>query len=446
MSASEIRTCRAGVSLVVAILGLLMFSSSALAQLPQVAAYSASGVRGFDMDVGKNGYAVMAWSVRAQAGEGFVGNVFVRTRLQGSKAFSARRFVAKSSTSSVQVEIGQNGATYLAWPGVDGRARFMSRSPRKSWSKISVVSGLKVTSIQASVGPDGTLALASLRNQNLGNSPSRVLGAVLKPGADRPPRWRTLSSDDERIGFHADVVAKRNGRATVVWSGPCRAGKAKVASHWVDLGPRSQTFPRRIAGSGCVAWDIDLQADRFGNEYMRLGLLAGVQLATRKVGKAFREAVRVGPPGMNGGRGELSVSPNGLATLIFGTGYGSFGYHYVTSFKAQPPRSPRKLEAARTDPSGKRDALLAVAPLRGGSVAMLWSEIWPGKGGSWKKIGVKTWQPSKEFTQPRYSVNVPSNHIPFPTAIEASGNSWVAWWGQMHQRDPIGKKVLWIEP
>ena len=414
----------------------------------RLAAASRAGVHGFDLALGNRGYAVMVWTVRARTATDrqYWANVFVRTRAPKASNFGRRHFLGKSSSESAEVEIGATGATVVTWSGKDGRLRYVKRSPRSTWERPRTIYGARVSSAHVSIGRDGTIALASLRNGNLESGPSRVWGVSWAPGYRGIKKWRVVSRSAERVGFHADVVASTRGRGTVVWSGPCRAGKSKVATSWVDLASHPSGPPRRVSNSGCVPWDIDLQADRFDNQYLRLGLLGGVQLAVRKHGHGFSAATRVSPKGGNGGRGFLSVGANGLATIIWGTSASASGYHYVTSRRASAPGQSRKLIGARTGLSGTRDALMDVAPLPNGKLAMLWSEIGTKKqGGSWDKLGVKVWRPRTGFQQPHYSVGLPKNHIPYPTGIAtADGGSWIAWWQLLYEHDSIGTKVLWI--
>lgn len=439
-------------------LGLVVLLVAAALSLPvlahgsqaRLAAASGKGVHGFDLAQGRNGYAVMAWLVkRDDSVQGnYRANVFVRTRLVGRPNFGARRFLGVASSDSIGAEVGKNGKTLLTWSGVEGVLRFRTRTPRRQWSATRRVLGAKVSSARTAVGADGTIVMASLRNSALSGRTSIVWGVAWGPRSRGSKRWHRLDDAPERIGFHLDAVAGTAGRGTVVWSGPCRAGGSKVKTSWVDLKGRFSSQPKLIAESGCVAWDIDLQADRFGNEYLHLGLLGGVQLTLRKKGQPFGRATRVSPAGINGGRGFLAVGANGLATLIWGTSAHADGYSYVTSRRAGRPSTPRKLEGARTKIGETRDAILATASLPDGRLAMLWAEIGAVKpGGSWDRLGVKVWRPFTEFRQPGYSVSLPSDHIPFPTGISASsGPSWIAWWQQTHQREPVGKKVFWLAP
>lgn len=427
---------------------MALVSSSAAVERDRLAAASDRGVLGFDLAAGRDGYAVMTWSTRASrpGSKLFRANVFVRTRKPGATNFGRRHYLGKASSSSTQVAIGGRGVTTLVWTGLDGYLRIVSRSPRSGWGKSRLVRGARVSGARLSVGPDGTVALASLRNENLGDGRGRVLAVSFAPAARQPARWRVISSATERIGFNVDVVAGTNGESTIVWSGPCRAGPAKVATSWVDLSGQLVSRPRRISGSGCVAWNIDLQADRFGNQYLRLGLLGGVQLAVRKSGRSFEEAVRVNPPGINGGEGFLSVSDNGFATLVWGTSVGKNGFGYVTSRRAMTPSESRHLEGPRTDLSGDRDALLDVAPLPGGNVAMLWAEIGArDSGGGWRKLGVQRWKPGSGLGKLAYSVEIPESFIPFPVGIETGGRASIAWWQLVHERKPIGKSVRWLD-
>lgn len=232
----------------------------------------------------------------------------------------------------------------------------------------------------------------------------------------------------------------------MVWPGVC-GGTTSVRTSWVSMNAAKVSPPRLIKGSGCVAFDIDLQADRFGNEYLRLGSFGSTQLATRKAGRGFSKAVRLNAA-WGGGSGDLSVSNNGLATVVFGGSASRFGYSFVTSKRGGPPSAPKKLDT-RVNLRGRRDALLNLAPLPRGRVAMFWSEIWPSDddGGGWRGLGVEVWHPNQPFTRPGYSVELPPHYIPFPAAV-ATGRSgpWIAWWEQVQESEASAKRAFWLEP
>ena len=213
------------------------------------------------------------------------------------------------------------------------------------------------------------------------------------------------------------------------------------------MNPVKTSPPRLIKRSGCVAQGIDLQADRYGNEYLRLGSFGSTQLATRQVGRGFSEAVRLNP-NWGDGRSEMVVSNNGLATVIFGSSARRTGYGYVTSRWGGTPSAPKKLDT-RTGLSDRRDALLGVAPLPRGRIAMFWAEIWPkGKEGSgWRRLGVKVWHPKQAFRRPAYSVELPPRHTAFPAGIEAGRTgSRIAWWQLVEGTAAPGKRVFWLGP
>ena len=429
---------------------LMLFPASVTAREPQVAASAASGLYTFDLAVGNRGYAAMAWSAEAADSKPgrYRANVFTRTRLPGREEFGPRRFTGRASSDFIAAEIGGNGTTVVAFSGTDGYLTYSVRTPRLGWSPLKTVAGARVTSARLSIASDGTVAMASLRNISFANLPSRVLGTVWRGRSGRQPRWRVLSTDEESIGFNLSVLAGPGERGTVAWSGPCRAEGSKEATSWAAVNASSSTPARSIKGSGCVAWDIELQADRFGNQYLRLGLLAGVQLAIRKAGRPFSPAVRIGPAGFGAAGGYLAVSDNGLATLILGSTRVEGGLLYGTSRKGGRLSELKELENVRTDLAGRRDFLREVAPLPGGRLAMFWAEIWPPppSGGQWRGLGVKVWHPSQTFTRPEYS-EIPPNFIPSPSGLATGGKGdSIAWWNLTPETDDIGNTVYWWQP
>jgi hypothetical protein len=425
---------------------LMVFPASGTAKEPQVAASAASGIYAFDLAVGNRGYAVMAWSVEsADSGRGrYRAKVFTRTRLPGRAEFGPRRFIGRASSDFIAAEIGGNGTTVVAWSGTNGYLTYSVRTPRLGWSGVNTVAGARVKRARISVATDGTVAMASLRTRSFDNLPSRVLGTVWRGRSERQHRWRVLSTDGETIGFYLDVVAGQGTRATVVWSGACESRGSNPASSWISMNSSHSTPARRVRGSGCVARGIDLQADRYGNQYMYLG----AQLAIRKAGSPSMAVVKVGPPGVNKGGGQLSVSENGLATLIVRSNKVKSGLMYGTSRRGGPLSDLKELDNVRRALSGRRDVLLDVAPLPGGRLAMFWAEIWPPppSGGQWRGLSVKVWHPGKVFTQPDYS-ELPPNYLPFPSGLAtgSTGDS-IAWWNLTPETDEFGNTVFWWQP
>jgi hypothetical protein len=425
-----------------------LLGATASANDPQVAAANARGIYAFDIAVGNRGYAVMAWSVKAgnSVRGRYRANVFIRTRLPGRAQFGPKRFVGKASSDFVATEIGGNGTTVVAWSGTGGLLTYLVRTPRLRWDRPKTVAGADVTSARLSIASDGTVAMASLRNASATELPGRVLGTVWRGRTEVRHRWRVLSTNEESIGFRLAVLAEPGGRGTVVWSGPCRRGESKVASSWVAMNLKRSTVARKIKGSGCVAWDIDLQADRYGNQYLRLGLLAGVQMAIRKAGRRFAPADRIGPAGFGAGGGYLSVSENGLATLILGSTRQEQVLLYITSRKGGAWSEPRQLDNIRSDYAERRDALLQVAPLPGGRLAMFWAEIWPpGDGRGWRGLAMEAWHPNSVFEIPEYR-EIPAGYVPFPKGLATgSRGDSIAWWNLTPETDDIGNRVYWSE-
>ena len=296
--------------------GVLLMTHPAAGQArePRVGASAGSGIYAFDLAVGNRGYAVMAWSVEAADSERgrYRARVFTRTRLPGRARFGPRRFIGTAWNGYIATEIGANGTTVVAFSGTDELLTYSLRTPRLDWSGLKTVAGARVAGARISIATDGSVAMASLRNRSFDNLPSRVLGVVWRGRSAEQHRWRVLSRDQEAIGYDLDVVAAPGERSTVAWSAACKNRGANPSASWVSMNSSRLSPVRKVRGSICVAWPIDMQADRFGNQYLYLG----VQLAIRKAGTATMSVAKIGPPGFNRGGGQLSVSENGLATLI----------------------------------------------------------------------------------------------------------------------------------
>ena len=207
---------------VLTLAAIMTLAGPASAGEPRVAVASPFGVQGFDLAVGDRGYAVMVFSVMAGTStpQNHVSNVFVRTRLPGREDFGPRRFVGKASPGFVGVEIGGDGTTIAVFSAKDGYLRYIERSPGKDWSKRRIVAGARTQSAFISVASDGTVALATLRNEYDSGDPSRVLGAIWvratagPRGGGSSAGTPTASASTSMLWLAGEVAVRSYGRVS----------------------------------------------------------------------------------------------------------------------------------------------------------------------------------------------------------------------------------------
>ncbi|MBN8866067.1 MAG: hypothetical protein J0H98_00800 [Solirubrobacterales bacterium] len=384
--------------------------------------------------VGGHGYAVIAYAMPLSR-RPFVVKLFTRVKPAGRKDFGPPRLLGRSHSGWTNLEIGRRGLTLLSWSGLDDRLRVSKRNPRGGWAPPQVIRGGESSGAQLAIGRDGTAVLYDVIARSVRDPERRVMASVRDPRTGLFSDWRKISTDIERVGFKGAAVAGTKGRATVVFTPPCD-GTARPSS-WVDIGPGGATEPKLIPNSGCVAWDIDLQADDQGNQYLRLGLLTGVQLAIRGPGEDFGPATTVTAPTDSGDGGYLSVSRGGQATLLWGhtetQSTGRTSYLYVRSVNGSAPSPARRIPGVRLDRhKGRIDLLQDAAPLPQGRIAMIFEEVWEARDGDWKeRVGTTVWRPGGPFRRPRYGSVQPKLTLVYPVEITTSHQgSQLAWWGR----------------
>lgn len=417
--------------ILIGVLGPVAKSEAAWTKVQPVAG-SPEKIVSFDSAVGDDGYAVMAF-VRKSQTRPFVGSVWVRVKEAGQVRFSEPRYRGSTSSDFLAVEIGRTGLTLLAYPDSDGDLHIQQRWPTGNWKVEPSLTGADSDGAKISIGRDNTAVATELNFVGDNDPANEVRVAVRDPDTGKFGPWRVISTDPATVGFRSSTVVGTKGRATIVWADACSPGSS-VEARWVDVDHDSFTEPTPIENAGCVAWDIDLQQDGFGNQYLRLGLLTGVQMATRRPGQGFSKATRVTTLKDLGDGGYLSVSPSGLATLIWGRNSGGNGlrteYRYVTSWKGSAPTASQKIEGPVVIPRGHTDFLRSVAPLPHGKVAMLFIHGWTTKKG-WpiQRLGSTAWKPGTKFKRPRFEVAARKGRDFYPVGIETSHDgSRLAWW------------------
>ncbi|MBN8866552.1 MAG: hypothetical protein J0H98_03260 [Solirubrobacterales bacterium] len=337
----------------------------------------------------------------------------------------------------VSVGVGRR-LSVVTWPDPNGRLRTAVYGRHGGWSRVQAVKGATTTGANLDVGSDGTVILVDAQSRGNGDPRARVISSVLLPGARKFSRWRKISTRAGAVSFESDVVAGRAGRGTIVWSGPCPMGGGTNASY-VDVRGTRFSKPREIPNSSCVPFDLDLEQDNKGRQYLRIGgspkIWLGVRLSIRQPNRRFSRMRFVSTPGEFTDGGDLAVSPNGRVTMVWGTqepGGLPRAYEFVSFSHGRFPGPPREIEGLRLDVTKKRDILSDIAPLPRGRITMLWREHWTDSHGRWRfKLGIKDWRPGTHFSIPDYRYPISAKYIPYPARIRSGPDgSTISIWGK----------------
>jgi len=388
---------------------------------------------GFSTDVGDNGYAVMAYVVPGESLPGdFEGAVFIKVRRPGEKYFRPALFRGITHTPFTDVEIGPGGMSLVTYRGENGRWRIATRWPWGDWLPTQELQGSAgIPEVQIRIGREAYAAIVGI---DTGSDDRTVLLSTRDPQTGLFSDWLKVSGDPSRVGDSVSVSPGRFGRWTVVWSAPCSAEGGNEGASWTEVNDGGETEISPVPGAGCVTRGIDIQSDRRGNQYLKLSLVRGIQLATRKGNGKFGLATTVSDPDDRTDGGHLSVSGNGLATLVWGHvregGYPRDSYLYVRSRLGSSPSMPRKMKGVRLGRRSRNDVLKGVSPLPHGGLALAFTRSWFTRSDLVRmKAGVAEWKPGSRMKPPVYTRGGPAGRFISRIGVETSfRGAKLLWW------------------
>lgn len=393
---------------------------------------------GFDADVGSHGYVVVAWVQRRSTNtKGSALVSFARVKRPGDRKFGRPTRLGPASNGAIDVEIGSTDLAVVAWPGKEGYLRYVTGRPRSSWASSRWVGGTTSLGVKIAVGPDGTILASNLAG-SIGREDRVALVATKSPGDEDFTPWRVVSSDVP-VGTDLGVVAGRNGEGTVAWSGLCPTDTDGDPAYYVDIDDQSASDPIKLSNSKCTVWDLDLQTDARGRQYLLIGTWTGLRFAAREPDSPFPQMSNITTSYM-GGPGDLSVSATGRGTLTW-TRSDRSGYprsnRYVTFNGSKPLGQTRILRGPRTNPEQVRDYLMDSAALPDGSLLNLWTLTWKENAFQIRnKFGLSRWVPGQKFNRPRYNIPIGRSLTPYPVKVEtANDGSQLAWWIETDDRN-----------
>lgn len=385
---------------------------------------------------GPRGYGVAAWvgDVRKVNNLGRIGRGYVSVKLPGRKNFGRPvRFTNSLDIGSPLLDINQRGTTVLTWAEPDGRQMVRFRNLRKGWTKATRIRGGDSSGALVSIGPDGTVALAGTMGVDRLRT-KRLVMAVKRPGR-RFSRWFRVSEDPADIGHNAKIVAGTRGRATLVFSPPCPVGPVSQLrlTHYVDVVGTRAGRPRAIGNSKCVTFDLDLERDAAGYQYLRIGGSTrdfGTKLSIRRPGQGFPPAELMNLPEQAADGGDLTVNSKGQYALIWNYYNADFSnreaYVYVNGRRDKTRSAVRKI-ANLEYPD---DYMLDAGMLPNGSITTFWKDAFlPRHGTGHLKPGVPFAGPSWDFPGQK------ENGIGLHGLEVGPDGSRFVWWVQQSSRD-----------
>jgi len=389
---------------------------------------------GFSADVGENGYAVMAYVVPGESLPGsFEGAVFVKVKRPGHQNFQPAILRGTTHSKFTNVEIGPGGMTLLTYRGENGAWRVATKWPWGDWLPTQELpDATAISGIQATIGRDGDAALLGIDEDDEGGRTVKI--STRNPVTGIFGNWVAASTDPSAVGRFAAAASDSFGHWIVAWSSNCSEEDATGQVTWVPVAGESVGEPRPLPGAECVTRGLDVQSDRAGNQFMRLGLAHGIQFSSRRHGGTFSEATTVSGRADRTDGGHLSVSGNGAATLVWGRIRDGKttrdAYLYVKAKPGTGPGSPRRLSGARLNLKSRNDVLREVAPLPGGSLAMVFTRSWFTKQDLVKmKVGAAVWKPDSRMKSPVYTRSGPAGRFVNRIGIETSFRGAVfTWW------------------
>jgi len=388
---------------------------------------------GFSADLGDNGYAVMAYVVPGESLPGeFEGAVFVKVRRPGERHFRAAIFRGVTRSPFTDVEIGPGGMTLVTYRGENGLWRVATRWPSGGWLGTQELQGASsVEAPMVRIGREGSAAILGL---NSDPATGRSVDVALRdPASGLFSDWVAVSAPENAVGSFASIAPSAFGGWTVVWSSPCSVGDGLGEVRWVELDSSAVTDPYVVRGSGCVTRGLDLQADRQGNQFLRIGLADGIQLAARKHDRSFGQAAEVTAAADRTDAGHLAVSGDGQATLIWSRakpGKPTDAYLYVTARPGGHPAPPRKIRGLRLYRESANDVLKDAAPLPHGSLALAFTRSWfTGRRLVKVKVGTAIWKSGTRIEHPLYTRSGPAGRFVNRIGVETSfRGSALTWW------------------
>ncbi|MBN8866055.1 MAG: hypothetical protein J0H98_00740 [Solirubrobacterales bacterium] len=403
---------------------------------PREATTNKHRVLDVDIDVGNRGHVVIAWLERRSSRNGLV--ALARVKRPGDSGVGPAVRLGPAGVGGIEVEIGAGGLAVVTWPGRDGYLRYATSRPRSAWTSPQTIEGLPANDAVLSVGSDGTAIAGRVEVRGVNDPNARVLAATRMPGSGGFSPWRIVSTDPETVGFDLDVVARTEGRGTVAWSGTCANSGSGNPAYYVDLDGNGQTTPVELSNSRCTVWGLDLESDRLGRQYLKIGTWTGLRLAVREPGSPFPPMSSVTDT-YRSANGDLSVSPNGRMTLIWtkATGGGHpTAYQYIRANGGGEPSPVRTMKGVRMNPKKVRDVLLDSAALPNGNLVNLWTRTWTDSGHRFRHtFGLRPWHPGSRFERPRYRFAIPRRVTPMPAMVDtAPDGSQLAWWKEENDR------------
>lgn len=398
---------------------------------------------GFSADVGDNGYAAMAYVVPGESLPGqFEGAVFVKVRRPGEKFFRPAIFRGVTHTAYTDVEIGPGGMTLLGYRGENGSWRVATRWPWGDWLPTQEVAGSSgIPRVELSIGTEGNAAILGI-DADL----AAVKVALRDPLSGLFSDWLTVSEPADEPGSYASIAPDRYGEWMVVWSSGCdpETGSGKIL--WREIGGDEPAPALPVSGAGCAARGLDLQADRAGNMFLRIGLDQGVQVASRRIGQQFGTASTVSGIGYGTDGGRLSVSGNGEATLVWArTPEGSNNrdaYLFVRIKAGAEPGEAREITGLRLGRNSRNDSLRGVSPLPHGGLALVFTRSWFSREGLVRmKVGVSKWDRGSRPGHRTWTKAGPAGRFVNRIGIETSfRGAMLTWWSTQTEltAEPLG--------
>lgn len=379
------RSATALVLLALALVVALLFSTTPASAWTKTAQMNRQGVKllQVDVDAGNRGYSVIGWRQISNSAPLIESKVvgFVRIKRPGSRWFGTALRLGKVRTGP-SVTIGDHGHTVVTFSRLNGVVYAMVRGPRTRWSKPQRIRGDAPKWAGAKVGPDGSTVLWTSSSRSTTDPNAKVMISTKLPGKRRFSRWRKVSGAGSTVGFDSDVVVGRRGRATVVWSGPCPLSGSARNAMYVDIAWRQVGRPREIPNSKCVTWDLDLEMDGAGYQYLRFGgseaSWMGVKYGVRAPDQRFPALQLASEPGKLTNGGSMAVSARGRVFLVWfetdldDTSTGKT--RYLTLQRRRPIGGPAELAGTVHD-STRRTSIGDMAFMPDGSLSVFWREI-----------------------------------------------------------------------
>jgi hypothetical protein len=376
----------------------------------------------------------MAYVVPGESRPGdFEGAVFVKVKRPGERHFRPAIFRGITHTAFTDVEIGPGGMALVTYRGENGLWRVATRWPWGDWLPTQELPGASaIENPQIRIGREGYAAILG-RDGEAGSGQS-IDVTLRDPVSGAFSQWVGVSPPGSPVGEFASIAPSVIGRWTVAWSNPCSADGDSGGVSWVEIDSSAYSDPAGVPGSGCVSRGLELQSDRHGNQFLRLGLRDDVQLVTRRHGRAFGAANTVTTGNDRSDGGFLGVSGSGQATLIWSQirpgKTTREAYLYVTARPGVRPTAPRQIVGLRLRRDSANDVLKELAPLPHGRLALVFTRSWFTRHRLVKvKVGTTIWKPGTRIKRMPYTRSGPAGRFVNRIGIESSfRGSALAWW------------------